>query len=128
MYRDRLLAGHSVDIRDHTVGVNFYLTPGENMQADDISVRFSWWDNESVAELTCDSFDPEKQAYRATCELDISDKNEVITAEILRNGKVIAVRTYTLEGRPRTCDRKRDGQYTKGRYYIDGAVLERSHL
>lgn len=97
LYRDRLLAGHSVDIRDHTVDVNFYLTPGENMQADDISVRFSWGDNESVAELSGDSFDPEKQAYRATCKLDISDKNEVITAEILSNGKVIAVRTYTLE-------------------------------
>lgn len=97
LYRDRLLAGHSVDIRDHTVDVNFYLTPGENMQADGISVRFRWGDNESVSELSGDSFDTEKQAYRATCELDASDKNEVITAEILSNGKVIAVRTYTLE-------------------------------
>ena len=97
LYRDKLLAGHSVDIGNDAVNVSFFLTLSDEVMKDGASVRFHWGENEENIELSGDCYDPEKQAYRAICSLKAPDKNEVITAEILRDGRVIAVRTYSLE-------------------------------
>lgn len=96
-YLDPRLAGHSVDVDEEAVRVNFYLNLSEEEISDEIAVHFQWGGKEETLPVTPDNYDDERGAYLVTCPLGWDNKNEQITAEIYRNDSLIAVRTYSIE-------------------------------
>ena len=96
-YLDPRLAGHSVDVDEEAVRVNFYLNLSDEEISDEIAVHFQWGDKEETLSVTPDNYDAERGAYLVTCPLGWDNKNEQISAEIYRNDSLIAVRTYSIE-------------------------------
>ncbi|MDO4803471.1 MAG: hypothetical protein Q4A32_01460 [Lachnospiraceae bacterium] len=96
IYRDALLKGHSVDFDEEAVRVHFFLDLADEAVSDGVSINLRWADKEESVSVSNDNYDSERGAYRVTCPLDWENKNETITAEVYRNGQMIAVRTYSI--------------------------------